>query len=63
MKESIEKKLGCTIEEHFEKMRSFWDKQFADGRMEVETNQPIVALTDEELDYYDKYVLEHFAVA
>lgn len=52
MKRSIEKKLGCTIEEFFEE----WEKTCSSIKYECEMHDPLSDLTFEELDFLTDYI-------
>lgn len=54
MKERIEKKLGCSIEEYFKKREELFAK--LEG-LEGEVYNPLVELETEELDFLSDYVL------
>ncbi len=55
MKERIEKKLGCTIDEYFDKRAAMFGK--FDGETDCEDN-PLTELDYDELDYLTEYVMQ-----
>ena len=59
MKERIEEKLGCSIEEYFKKRLELFDKY--EG-LEIEIPNPLVGLEWEELDFIDNYI-RHMDIA
>ncbi len=56
MKERIEKKLGCTIEEYLTKREEMFSE--FDTEADCEVNPLAEMLTYEELDYLTEYVLK-----
>ena len=57
MKEQIERKIGCTIEEYYHKMQEFWMNK---PNTEVDCENPLTAFSDEELDFMDEYIHKVF---
>ena len=59
MKERIEKKLGCSIEEYFKKRDELFESlKGPEGEVfEGEVYNPLVELETEELDFLSDYVL------
>lgn len=53
MKERIEKKLGCTIEEYIKKRLEFLNEYKG---LEIETPNPLVNLDADELDFLGEYL-------
>ncbi|MBO5610579.1 MAG: hypothetical protein J5929_09475 [Eubacterium sp.] len=58
MKESIEKKLGMTIEEFAEKLKKVYKLHKSKG-METEMKNPLSGLTYEEKNFLVEYVEEN----
>lgn len=55
MRKRIEKKLGCTIEEYFDKRAVMFGKYL--GEVDCEDN-PLTELDYDELDYITDYVMK-----
>ena len=55
MKERIEKKLGCTIEEYFNNRAAMFGEH--DGEIDCEDN-PLTELDYDELDYITEYIMQ-----
>ena len=53
MKEQIEKKLGCTIEEYIKKEDDIYN---GCGDLECDWDDPFTKLTNEEIDFYADYI-------
>ena len=53
MKEEIEAKVGCTIEEYYERMLREWGFY---GKMETEEIPKKLELTAEEFDFIEQYM-------
>jgi len=53
MKERIEAKLGCTIEEQFKRLEALHN-EYSDR--EIEMVNPLEVLTWEELDFVEDYI-------
>lgn len=56
LQQSIEKKLGCTIEERFNQLKAFWKEHPYECEV-PRTNEP--NLTWEEIRFIGKYEKEH----
>lgn len=52
MKERIEAKLGCTIEEYIKREQEFLEKY---GDSEADWDDPFYKLDYDEIDFYEEY--------